>query len=546
MDPQGISQGADFALLKQEVEAFVGEARHPTLVEKGEKLFDLESASTEWRLEAEYGKLIFEVWNGSRSVARMVEEVAFRDRGCLGLFVRGAAGRLSTVLEIRDLAEAGDELPRVRFGERRAQFRKQFVKILSQRFPEWKIERVSTRSDRHNSLSGVYTRGLGRRGKVGWAFLGVSPEELSTSVNNILGFGLVWLAWLREHLDGVSVGGLKLFLPPGMGETVAHRMAYLDSRQGNFELHELDPQSDSQNRVLRQVDIRNFGNVETRLRPRRAEEAILAPHRERLQHLIGAREAEVDVRADPEGNAVLLWVRGVECARIEGRMNPRITYGLGRPRHRLEEGDWETFHRFLDEVLDEIPGRAVYGQSHDHDPVQAKPGGAPPVVCRSELWLEGILAKDPSRIDHLLDPEHVYRQVFSLAGDDRGILDLLTRTRAGRPAVLELKLHEEVNFVLQGLDYWMRVKWLNERGEFQKAGYFPETDLPSSLPATLAPPILYLISPAFRFHSTTDPVAGFLSPQVEVRKIGIAENWREEVRVLFRRTINGGGSSGPA
>ncbi len=531
MDPQGFSQGENFALLKQEVEAFVGAARHPTLVEKGERLFDLHSHSTEWRLEAEYGKLIFEVWNSSRSVARTLEEVAFRDRGCLGLFVRGARGRIATVLEIRDLAES----PRVCFGERRAQFRKQFVKILSERFPDWKIERVGTRSDRHNSFSGVYTRGLARRGKVGWAFLGVSPEEHPTNVNNILGFGLVWLGWLREHLDGVSVGGLKLFLPPGRSETVAHRMAYLDSRQASFALHELDPQ----NGVLREVDIRNFGNVETRLRPRRAEEAILAPHRELLQQLMGGREAEVDVQADPEGNTVLLWVRGVECARIEGRLNPKITYGLPRPRHRLAEGDWETFHRFLEEVLGEIPAPAVKDQGQG--PARS---GAPPVVCRSELWLEGILAKDPSRIDHLLDPDHVYRQVFSLAGDDRGVLDLLTRTRGGRPAVLELKLHEEVNFVMQGLDYWMRVKWLNERGEFQKAGYFPETDLLSSPPATLAPPILYLISPAFRFHSTTDPVAGFLSPEVEVRKIGIAENWREEVRVLFRRTINGSGKSG--
>ncbi len=67
MDSQGFSQGEDFALLKQEVEAFVGSARHPTLVEKSERLFDLYSYSTEWRLEAEYGKLIFEVWNSSRS-----------------------------------------------------------------------------------------------------------------------------------------------------------------------------------------------------------------------------------------------------------------------------------------------------------------------------------------------------------------------------------------------------------------------------------------------------------------------------------------------
>ena len=67
MDSQGFSQGEDFALLKQEVETFVGSARHPTLVEKSERLFDLYSCSTEWRLEAVYGKLIFEVWNSSRS-----------------------------------------------------------------------------------------------------------------------------------------------------------------------------------------------------------------------------------------------------------------------------------------------------------------------------------------------------------------------------------------------------------------------------------------------------------------------------------------------
>ena len=67
MDSQGFSQGEDFAPLKQEVEVFVGSARNPTLVEKGERLFDLYSYSTEWRLGAEYGKLIFEVWNSSQS-----------------------------------------------------------------------------------------------------------------------------------------------------------------------------------------------------------------------------------------------------------------------------------------------------------------------------------------------------------------------------------------------------------------------------------------------------------------------------------------------
>ena len=117
-----------------------------------------------------------------------------------------------------------------------------------------------------------------------------------------------------------------------------------------------------------------------------------------------------------------------------------------------------------------------------------------------ELWLEELLCQDVSRIDHLLDNLSVYRQVFSFVGADRGILDILTRTRNGRLAVLELKMQEDVNFVLQGLDYWMRVQWLNDRSQLQKFGYFPHRPLSSRSP------LLYLISPAFRFHSTTDGV----------------------------------------
>ena len=37
------------------------------------------------------------------------------------------------------------------------------------------------------------------------------------------------------------------------------------------------------------------------------------------------------------------------------------------------------------------------------------------------------------------------------------MLDLLTVTRGGRLAILELKVDEDLHFPLQGLDYWIRV-----------------------------------------------------------------------------------------
>jgi hypothetical protein len=97
--------------------------------------------------------------------------------------------------------------------------------------------------------------------------------------------------------------------------------------------------------------------------------------------------------------------------------------------------------------------------------------------------------------------------------------------------VIELKLHEEINLPLQGLDYWLRVKWLNERGQFRPFGYFPDLE-PS--PAT---PLLYLLSPAFRFHSTTGRLVRYFHPAIEVIQVGLNDRWREALKVLYRREM---------
>ena len=55
----------------------------------------------------------------------------------------------------------------------------------------------------------------------------------------------------------------------------------------------------------------------------------------------------------------------------------------------------------------------------------------------------------------------------------------LRLTRDGRLAILELKAGEDLHFPLQGLDYWIRVHWLQQQrssdgaGELERNGYFP-------------------------------------------------------------------------
>lgn len=142
-----------------------------------------------------------------------------------------------------------------------------------------------------------------------------------------------------------------------------------------------------------------------------------------------------------------------------------------------------------------------------------------------------MLFQDITRLDPALSPEHVYSQVPAFSGSDRGVIDLLTVTRRGRLAVVELKVHEEINLPLQGLDYWLCVNWLQTRKQFQEFGYFQDCDLSG------AAPLLYLVSPAFRFHSSTEKLLGYFSPNIEVILIGINDSWRKELKVLFRHTI---------
>jgi hypothetical protein len=92
---------------------------------------------------------------------------------------------------------------------------------------------------------------------------------------------------------------------------------------------------------------------------------------------------------------------------------------------------------------------------------------------------------------------------------------------------------------MQALDYWIRVRHLNadrsaaagshEMSIFESAGYFPGHELSPQAP------LLTLVAPALRIHPSNEVVLRYLSPEVEWRILAIAEGWRREIQVLFRK-----------
>jgi len=130
--------------------------------------------------------------------------------------------------------------------------------------------------------------------------------------------------------------------------------------------------------------------------------------------------------------------------------------------------------------------------------------------------------------------------VPALSSSDRGMLDLLTLDRNGRLAVIELKADEDLHLPMQALDYWIRVRALNDDrpvtagtsrtlSAFERQGYFAGAEV------SPLPPRLLLAAPALRIHPANETVLRYLSPQIEWELIALNEHWREELKVVFRK-----------
>jgi len=178
-------------------------------------------------------------------------------------------------------------------------------------------------------------------------------------------------------------------LPPAV-ELTAHRAAHLDPGALRLEIFEWCPGQDHP----RSVDLRDFGNVQTHLVMRRRSEALVERHRERIQTLLGELDERVDVMADSSGSFLSLRILGLEIARVEGMLAPKIFFGLEGEFRPLDPGRPEEFRDFAARVLDvrkaQTRDRAVPARGLLHTPV----------ACARVAPLVSRLARIPVPFNH--------------------------------------------------------------------------------------------------------------------------------------------------
>jgi len=474
------------------IEAFLEGARQPALLEPGEELLPL--AEGNFALELRGTRLTLQAWDRTRNLTRRVTEVGIASAGRLEMVVERFARREGRMYLLDLARRAGAELGR-RSG--RMVFRERFRLFLRRQFPEWTLAELSTEPNLEHSLSPAFPRAFLRHGQHGWAAV-ACPEEGDAA--GVVSFGLIWLAYLRRRETRVTVEGLALYVPQGHERAAALRLLCLSPAAARFELFRYSGED-----YVSPVDPRDHGNLDTRLEP---FSRPVPGSGVRWQGVAALGGVEQVLKS---GGRVSLRVRGLEFAELEGE---DLSFGLGQ-RHPAGERDMDQIERVA-EQLDRA--RSPEAADHDHPLYRQYP----------EAWLESQARANIQILDATLRPEPVYGQVPAFAGGERGILDLLAVDHTGRLVVVELKASADLHLPLQALDYWIRVKWHLDRGEFGPAGYFPGIELDAG------PPRLLLVAPSLEFHPSTETLLEFFSPEIEVERVGIGVEWRKGLQVMFR------------
>jgi hypothetical protein len=508
--------------LTRTLQEFLSEAGGAVVLEDGAVAFDL--AQAKYSISGEHNKCLLHLWSAERNAVRRVVDAEVKN-GTLRLAVQRLGQARPTKMEIcRERDRRTPSAKRLT----RVSYEHKLRRALERHFSDFVIVRLTTGSDLEKSFGPIYTRGVIRRGQSGWAVLGVNEKETQASIDAALTFGILWLDVSREnpqfsqkrgevgHPRTLLLEGLLLFVPHRSSALVRERIANLSRAAAKWRLFEFNEQDDS----LAEMDCSDRGNVDTRLVHAPNEVAALERFAESIEKIRSILpNCEVAVLSPAE--LAFRW-RGLEFARARMgaeaetfRSRQEIVFGVGAEERVLDHRNWALFVELLTAVRD---------IRHPYGPRQHAL-----FRMHSERWLESLVVGDVSLIDERLEPKILYSQVPAFSAADRAMIDVLTTTREGRLAVVELKADEDIHLPLQGLDYWSRVEWHHARGEFQRFGYYPGRELSADAP------LLFLVAPALHVHPATEVLLRYIAPEIEWEFVAIDERWREGVKVVFRK-----------
>lgn len=228
------------------------------------------------------------------------------------------------------------------------------------------------------------------------------------------------------------------------------------------------------------------------------------------ERIIALSPDEIDVICSRQGET--LRFAGLPFVRVRTLLGKeKAWFGVGRGVRTLTDEHWGDLRSLVDLLCE---NRSACAPNKRHELYRAAP----------EAWLESILRRNINLLDANLILSPLYNQ-FRFVRDK---IDLLALRKDGRLVIIELKTQPDREMVFQAVDYWRKIELQRRRGVLAAADLFDGREIADK------PAIIYTAAPAWSFHRDFEFFARLISPEIELWRFELHENWRESVKVLAR------------
>ncbi|MCM3870228.1 MAG: hypothetical protein ND895_05965 [Pyrinomonadaceae bacterium] len=380
-----------------------------------------------------------------------------------------------------------------------------------------RIERASLSPGMRRGQPGRYARILLRLKHQRIAVTGSVAASKPSDVDEFLSSALLWFGRTSERARAPYVQQLCLLVEKDMLKPLSVRVALLRTNLRNaIIVCELNQEWTELSQVVC-PDLEELWKKRlTRFRP-----VTPLATSESARAIIAEAPEAIDVLQARHGETLRYF--GLPFARVRRLMDSEVVwFGLEGSRRRLL--DEASAHEWA----------VLLGDLHEHRSALASDHRNALYRTAGEAWLESLLRRDISKLDPGLIVAPLHAQFRTARGGRLGVrpIDLLALRRDGRLVVIELKVSEDREHVLQGADYWQRVEAHRRRGHIWRARLFGERRISSESP------LVYLVAPTLRVHPSFQTLARLISPTVEMYRFDINEDWRSGVRVMRRMRVN--------
>ncbi|HWS88372.1 MAG TPA: hypothetical protein VN282_15480 [Pyrinomonadaceae bacterium] len=494
-------------------------ARGAWFLREGRDGRSVELLRGEWELRAAGGSLVFSC--RGESGARAWRVVSWRAEGeGLCLEAVGRVGAKRALLQLVPRAPVATARAAVA-DARRAECERLAALVCGA--ARARLEHASLSPGARRGEPGRWARVLlrmraGGSGRVAVAapVVPVGPE----AVESFLTSALLWFIRLGEGERGAR--SLRLVAPRALAAAACERLPLLrEDLRGRVSVYELGEEG----RGLSPLHVPTLEELLDAPAPNLSRAPSHSPS-ELTASVVALAPGEIDTVRARHGET--LRFRGLPFARVRrvaGREH--LWFGVGGRRELFEEGKEADFFNLLAALAEH---RRAGAPERRHALYRAAP----------EAWLEALLRRDVTRLDRGLRLAPVHAQFRAARGGACAArpVDLLALRRDGRLVVVELKVSEDASLALQGADYWRRVEAQRRAGHLARARLFGDAELADE------PPLLYLVAPMLRFHRSFQTLARCITPEVEMYRFDLNEDWRAGVRVARRGDVNRGPSWG--